>query len=174
MVSQGIQGVKMKLNIYEAYFFLVHSAKEFVKGTLGSIWSLRKPKNLYTILVGGLLLAIFTKRYGLIKWIVPPIIIVYLIGQKINGKYKHALKINALKKGNDTILNPLYEKYTSQPDWKRKDDLNYEEWKKEELNKARYNQYKEDCIHNGKEPKQYKNWKELWKGKRASLSNYPN
>ena len=122
--------------LYEPIYLLWFSIKDAGLSVIETLQELKKPRTWLAILVGTVFIVFITRKYALFKWILPLIIIVYIIRQKVDGKYKHTMRVNALMNDNNLVLEPYYEKYKKECRFIKKEPLSYEEWKKEELNKV--------------------------------------
>ena len=122
--------------LYEPLYLLWFSIKDAWLGVIETLAELKKPRTWLAILTGTIFVAFITKRYDLFKWFIGLMIIVYVIRQKVDGRYKHMMRINALMDDNNFVLEPYYERYRKECRFTRREPLDYESWKKEEIKKV--------------------------------------
>jgi len=125
--------------VYEPGYSIYHSIKSIGLEVGDLLLQLKKPRTWFAILIFVMVYGIITKDILLLKWAPISILIVYWLRQRIDGKYKRELKLKALMHNNDIILKEEYEKYKRTCYFSKKEALDYELWKKEELTELKSN-----------------------------------
>ena len=98
--------------------------------------SIKKPKTWFYAALGIATYGAYYKKYNVIKAMLPIIIILYIIRQKIEGSYRRSLLTNDLSKNKDTeIVKQAYENYKKKCFFSNSEPLEYEQWKQREINK---------------------------------------
>lgn len=125
----------MKKSMYEFFYLLYYSVKDIFTGMGEGLIEFKKPRTWLAVLIAAALLIVYSGRTHLMYWVLPPIIIIYVVRQKIAGHYKHEIRIKALKKNRDLLLVEEYNKYVKNCHYAKKAPLGYEDWKDEERKK---------------------------------------
>ena len=133
--------MKLKRLLYEQLYFVYYSVKELGMDVIHLLLELKKPRMWSAILYGTFFVAAYLRNFRLMKWILPPIFIVYLIRQKKEKQWKGELYEKDLKRNIDSyIVKEHYDLYKRQCYFAHKDPLNFDEWKQFEIkNKIKKN-----------------------------------
>lgn len=121
--------------VYDPLYSVYYSAKEILSEFLDLLNQFKKPKMWSSILYIACFYAFLTHNATLFRWLIPAILIVYLIRQRVDGAYRNELKKRAFIKGDDVILKEEYSKYQRESHFMKKEPLEYELWKEQERNK---------------------------------------
>ena len=128
------RSVKLKRYLYERLYFIYYSVKEFLLDIVNIIKELKKPKMWLAILYATFFVAAYMRNFKLMKWVLPPIFIVYLIRQKIEKHWKGELFAKDLKRGIDSnIVKEHYSLYKKQRYFAHKEFSDFDEWKANEI-----------------------------------------
>lgn len=119
--------------IKEIGYLVWYSIKDIAIASVQSLSELKKPRMWLTLFIAVIALAFYTRKYYLIKWFAPLAIVMYLIRNKQEGKYKYEMRKRAILSGNEKVILEEYSRYTKQCIYTHKEPWPYDYWKKEEI-----------------------------------------
>ena len=124
----------MKSNII---FLIWYSVKSLIMDLADLLSALKRAKTWSFILYATFFLAVWYKNYTLMKIALPLILLLYIIRQDKEPDFQKAKKDRAFLRNDTKRIEGYYEKYKSACYFSRprKEPLNYEDYKKEELRK---------------------------------------
>lgn len=123
--------------VYDPLYSLWYSVKEFFRDLADMVEEIKKPRTWLSVLYIVSFYSIFYKKWTLFRWLIPCIIIVYIIRQRVDGRYRRDIKKKAFLTNNETILKEEYRKYQRDCYFSHKDNLSYELWKEHEINQLK-------------------------------------
>ena len=121
--------------IYEPLYSLKYSFKEIGNDLIELISKFQSPRTWSTIFYLIMIFAIIKNRLDLFKFIIPTILAIYVMRQRLDGRYKKELFKKALAKDDDLILKEIYQKYKRNCFFKKVEPNDYEVWKEKEIKK---------------------------------------
>lgn len=121
--------------IYDIAYSIGYSFKSLFKDSLLFLAEFKKPQTWSVIMYTSTFIVIYLQRFDLLKWMLPAIVVIYILRQRIDGGYKKEIKDKAVIKDNDIILDEEYKKYTQDCYFKKVQPLPYDIWK-EKLQEA--------------------------------------
>ena len=121
--------------IYEPLYSLKYSFKEIGRDLLDFLSDFKKPGTWSAILYVVCFYAVLKKNYNLFSWLIPLIALIYIIRQRVDGKYRIELFKKALRNNNELILKEEYKKYTRECYFTKQEPNIFETWKELELRK---------------------------------------
>lgn len=125
--------------VYDQLYSIWYSLKDIASEMWGFILEFKKPNTWSTLLYIACFYAFMTKNFQLFLWLIPGIALVYLIRQRVDGRYRHEMYISALMSDNDMLLQDDYEKYKRECFFTKQSCLDYTQWKESEKNKLKSN-----------------------------------
>ena len=120
------------MNIKELAYLVWYSIKSLLGDFVNLLLEFKRPETWFYILMAAFMFAAYYREITVIKWLVPLILIIYIIRHKQEGKYHTDLVEKAFLKGDDTILQEEYEKYIRDCFYKKLSPYSYDEWKSKE------------------------------------------
>lgn len=123
--------------VYDPIYSIWYSVKDIGLEIIGFLQEFKKPNTWSSILYVACFYAFMTKNFTLFKWLIPSIVVVYIIRQRIDGRYRHEIYQNALLNNNNTILEEEYERYKRECHFTKQSALDYTQWKEQEQNKLK-------------------------------------
>jgi len=110
-------------------YLIWYSVKDVYDSILEFLLEFKNPRMWSMIALALIFISIYTRNFTLFKVAFPFSIIMYIIRQKHDGKYKEGLRKQALLTDNDLILSKDYEKYKKRCFFSNEEPLSYEQWK---------------------------------------------
>lgn len=110
-------------------YLIWYSIKDIYVSILEFLIEFKNPRTWSMIALIFIFISIYTRNYILFKFMFPFSIIMYVIRQKYDGRYKEGLKKHALLSNNDLLLKDYYNKYSKKCFFSNQEPLKYEQWK---------------------------------------------
>ena len=120
--------------IKEFFYLIYFSARSlFIDDLIETLEELKKPKTWSSILYLVLFVGAYLRNWVLVKIAFPLIILVYVVRQRVDGKYKTELYDKSFLNDDSKFIERAYEKYKRDCLYKNIAPLELEKWKEKEI-----------------------------------------